>query len=275
MQEKYLTTGEFAKICGVEKHVLFHYEEIGLFEPMIRLDNGYRFYSYHQYDTFVVIRTLKSLGMSLRDIKVYLQNRTPPLFLELLAEKDRELEREIQRLRHIRRTVSNMRRLTAGALEEGGDVRLESRPETALLLSEDMENSTDRSFATFMEQYVAFSRENHVAMQEFVGNMITIDNLKRQDYLNFSHLFVYLDGTEEMAAGPRLSRRPAGRFLCARHTGPYETIPDTYRRMLAYADEHAVPLGKYAYEEYLIADIAQRDAAGYVTRLLLETTLEP
>ena len=126
-----------------------------------------------------------------------------------------------------------------------------------------------------MEQYVAFSRENHVAMQEFVGNMITIDNLKRQDYLNFSNLFVYLDGTEEMAAGPRLSRRPAGRFLCARHTGPYETIPDTYRRMLAYADEHAVPLGKYAYEEYLIADIAQRDAAGYVTRLLLETTLEP
>lgn len=27
--EKYLSTGEFARICGVEKHVLFHYEEIG------------------------------------------------------------------------------------------------------------------------------------------------------------------------------------------------------------------------------------------------------
>ena len=26
MKEKLLTCGTFAKICGVEKHVLFHYE---------------------------------------------------------------------------------------------------------------------------------------------------------------------------------------------------------------------------------------------------------
>ena len=29
-EKKYLTAGQFAKICGVEKHVLFHYDEIGL-----------------------------------------------------------------------------------------------------------------------------------------------------------------------------------------------------------------------------------------------------
>lgn len=75
--EKYLSTGEFARICGVEKHVLFHYEEIGLFQPVLVLENGYRYYSYHQYDTFVVIRLLRSLGMSLRDIGVYLDQRTP------------------------------------------------------------------------------------------------------------------------------------------------------------------------------------------------------
>ncbi len=28
MKEKLLTCGTFAKICGVEKHVLFHYDEI-------------------------------------------------------------------------------------------------------------------------------------------------------------------------------------------------------------------------------------------------------
>ena len=29
--ELYFTTGEFARILGVRKHTLFHYDEIGLF----------------------------------------------------------------------------------------------------------------------------------------------------------------------------------------------------------------------------------------------------
>ena len=29
-----LTAGEFAKIVGVTKHTLFHYDEIGLFRPV-------------------------------------------------------------------------------------------------------------------------------------------------------------------------------------------------------------------------------------------------
>lgn len=35
MEKKYLTAGQFAKICSVEKHVLFHYDEIGLFKPVM------------------------------------------------------------------------------------------------------------------------------------------------------------------------------------------------------------------------------------------------
>ena len=33
--ELYFTTGEFAKILGVKKHTLFHYDEIGLFSPAV------------------------------------------------------------------------------------------------------------------------------------------------------------------------------------------------------------------------------------------------
>lgn len=85
MQEKYFTTGEFARMCNVEKHVLFHYDDIGLFRPAI-IKNGYRYYSYHQYFTFSVILNLK-IGMSLKDIKIYLEQRNPSIFLDLLEEK--------------------------------------------------------------------------------------------------------------------------------------------------------------------------------------------
>ena len=48
MKEKLLTCGTFAKICGIEKHVLFHYDEIDLFKPIYVNEKGYRYYSYHQ-----------------------------------------------------------------------------------------------------------------------------------------------------------------------------------------------------------------------------------
>ena len=88
MKEKLLTCGTFAKICGIEKHVLFHYDEIDLFKPIYVNEKGYRYYSYHQYDTFKVNMALKKLGMSLKDIKTYLDKRNPQLFLELLDQQE-------------------------------------------------------------------------------------------------------------------------------------------------------------------------------------------
>ena len=68
--KKYFTSGEFAKICGIPKHVLYHYDDIDLFKPAIIKENGYRYYSHHQYDTFSIISLLKHFGMSLSDIKI-------------------------------------------------------------------------------------------------------------------------------------------------------------------------------------------------------------
>ena len=48
-KENKLTTGQFAKLANVEKHVLFYYDEIGLFKPDTYDTNGYRYYAYHQY----------------------------------------------------------------------------------------------------------------------------------------------------------------------------------------------------------------------------------
>ena len=50
--ERYITTGEFAKLTGVTKHTLFYYDKIGLFSPEIKKENGYRLYSFEQLEVF-------------------------------------------------------------------------------------------------------------------------------------------------------------------------------------------------------------------------------
>ena len=116
MKEKLLTCGTFAKICGIEKHVLFHYDEIDLFKPIYVNEKGYRYYSYHQYDTFKVIMALKKLGMSLKDIKTYLDKRNPQLFLELLNQQEHKLIEYINELQQIHEMLKNFKTLTSDAL---------------------------------------------------------------------------------------------------------------------------------------------------------------
>nr|WP_243686593.1 MerR family DNA-binding transcriptional regulator [Clostridioides difficile] len=36
VSKNYFTTGEFAKICGINKKTLFHYDDIGLFSPELK-----------------------------------------------------------------------------------------------------------------------------------------------------------------------------------------------------------------------------------------------
>ena len=43
-QRMYMTTGELAKLMGITKETLFHYDEIGLFRPAVVMKNRYRYY---------------------------------------------------------------------------------------------------------------------------------------------------------------------------------------------------------------------------------------
>ena len=44
----FLSAGQFAQVCGVNKQTLLYYEKLGLFAPCRRLENGCRYYSLDQ-----------------------------------------------------------------------------------------------------------------------------------------------------------------------------------------------------------------------------------
>ena len=64
-QKMYMTTGELARLMGITKETLFHYDEIGLFQPEIVKENGYRYYAIYQMEVLNTILLLRDLGMPL------------------------------------------------------------------------------------------------------------------------------------------------------------------------------------------------------------------
>lgn len=268
MHEKYFTTGEFAKMCNVEKHVLFHYDSIGLFKPAIISENGYRYYSYDQYFTFYVIINLKILGMSLNDIKIYLEHRNPSLLLKLLEDKSAEVAEKIKWFQDLQKTIETMKRTTTEALNSDNTICLQVLPKEIILRSDNIENTSGKSFASFMQEYTKFSKSLGITIQESIGSILSIKNLRNKNFFTLSYLYIK---SNSFIKGKTVIRKP-GVYLCGYFKGRYEDTCQIYTKMLNYADENNIILGDYSFEEYLISDIGEKEPNNYVTKIMIETS---
>ena len=211
------------------------------------------FYSYHQYDTFSVIFKLKKMGMSLKRNQVFSRTAYSALFLQLLDGE--KLDREIQKLLAIK-TYDEvyMKKSTVMAITQASDESVSRGVSKEILLcSKNLENSSNKS-ASFMEEYIHFCQENNVLIQESVGCMIKISNIEKHEYSNFSHLFMIDHDIQE---NTHIRKRA---YLCGWHTGSYDTMTRNLSAHAGICKQNQIALGTFAYEEYLIAEIAQKDA---------------
>lgn len=105
---KRLTTAQFAKLHEVNKRTLHYYDEIGLFRPLTKAENGYRYYDISQSIDFEYIRMLKELNMSIEEIETYRKKPTPANFLKIVNEK--EIDKQIQKLKDIKTVMQRKRK---------------------------------------------------------------------------------------------------------------------------------------------------------------------
>ena len=97
-RKDYLTTGELTQLMGITKHTLFHYDDIGLFQPKYINEKGYRFYSIDQIDILYTILVLRDLDMPLKEIQTYVSQRTPELFQQIFLEHEAQIAKQIKKL---------------------------------------------------------------------------------------------------------------------------------------------------------------------------------
>ncbi len=68
IKSKY-STKQICQIFNITRETLRHYERVGLLDPYINPDNGYREYSYWDVSTIVDILKYRSLGFALSDTR--------------------------------------------------------------------------------------------------------------------------------------------------------------------------------------------------------------
>lgn len=101
------TISEFAKMTGVSTDTLRYYDKINLFKPTnIDSKTGYRYYTLKEFEEIGEIQTLQTLGVSLKEIKHHLENKTFFSSYMLLSKQYADIDRKIAELIQLKSYLS-------------------------------------------------------------------------------------------------------------------------------------------------------------------------
>lgn len=269
LHKEYLTTGEFAKLCGVKKQTLFHYDQIGILKPELMGKNGYRYYSYLQLDTYNTIAMLKELEMPLSDIKEYLNNRTPGAFLDLLNEQKRLAEEKIEELQWLKRFIEARINITKEGLSVSHNaISIETRPEERYIVTKYSGNNDNQDIYTALAEHLAYCHENQIYSPYVIGSLIPVDGGIHGDDYTYSHFYTKID-SEDHVQSINVTTLPPRSYITAHSTKGFEHVPSLMYKILDYANENDLSVDEYFMEDMLLDEMSIFESDKYIIKVSL------
>lgn len=259
------TTGEFAALCGVSKHTLFHYDAIGVLSPAEKGENGYRYYTPAQLELFQVIAALKELDMPLAQIRSYLDRRSPAELVALLEEEQAELTRRLRRLEQMRRFMAGRAELTRQAMAcTPGVVTEQEQPRRCYTVTPADGLTDAQEFAQALARHTRYCTQHGVVSPYPMASLLPAEAARREDWNGYTHCCTRIPRPRKDLA---LFTAPAGRYLTLCHAGGFDTVHESYRRLLEEAERRNLQLGEWFLEDVLLDELCVQGYEQYLLQL--------
>ena len=261
MQEKdLLSIKEFSEFSKVKQSVLRYYDEIGLFSPVKRGENGYRYYSPHQLVSLKHINVLTNLKAALKDISAVSQNRTPENVLDLLMKQEMEFDKEMRKLQQAYSIVHVFRDLMQDALS-ADEIKIVERDIIATPLIMGPRNTFVEN-QLFYKPFIHFcqkAKENRINLNYPVGGYFDDMDTFLKTPAQPNHFFS-LDPAGD-------DEKSAGRYIIGYARGYYGKMGDLPERLSAYVKEHALTPKGPVYVMYVLDELSTSDPSQYLARV--------
>ena len=216
--------GEVTKIMGITRKTLLVFEEMGLLEPAVKdPESGYRYYSADNMTQIRSIRSLQSLGLTLKEVKEYYYDmENIDAHLERLMELRRSLDRNIQMLqvRSAKRGDMTVKRTTLPR-------------QVCFCRRYDCADVSDAS-AKLRDTYIAVARTGKMSM---LSRMFTVRMSAQTDSTLDLMCCIPVDESFDGEERVEFAETPA---LCIYYRGPYEETFLAIRALCEYVKENNV-----------------------------------
>lgn len=263
-----LKISEFARLSGISRKALIFYDEIDLLKPKKIEENGYRYYTYQQVYLVSIIDALKELGMPLKEIKEYIQSRTPDEMLRVFEEQQAILEKKLDRLHSIRHMISTRIQLTKKAKEISlRDMQVISCPEEIFFASEPCAltdiDGYEKAAIDFYEEF----EKNEMTYGYPFGTMLSKENLENKEW-ELPHRFFFRQLPEKITVSRYT--KPAGFYLTAYCRTGYNTPVTIYQKMADYIEKNSLQIAGCSYEEFLLDEVCVKDSNAYILQISIQ-----
>lgn len=258
-----LTVSQFAKLHNVNKRTLHYYDEIGIFSPDYKGDNGYRYYDYMQGVDFEYIKMLKELNMGLDEIKRYIDNPNEEDFKEIAEVKIKEINQEIKLLNRRKEVLEDKLQ----KLSKCDEVRNKNYIKVVECEEEKFFYTPFKFEDDDLKQLISHIKDVWTVDEycKGIGSFVSVEKIQRGEFEEYDGLFIeMLDDIDSK----NTIIKPKGKYICAYHMGDWDTLPDFYGEIVKYAEENNLTLVGYSFEIGM-NDFAISDMEDYITQIMI------
>ena len=255
--------GEISKLYNISSDILRHYEKIGLIVPDIRDENGYRYYSQKQIWKLNNIRNLRNLGVGLKEIIKFKEDRILVKMKEVINFQLIKIEEKLKKFSELKKELEEKKK----NIEYFEDFQEYEKP----VLKEIDKRYILYKKGNFHEEWEIdfelkklkkkLSDDNDFIFTESeIGTTILKENWENDRYLDYSSTFVITtDETENII--------DKGLYLTFIFKGSYEKIKNHYTFLKKYIKENNLILTGDIIEIYHIEIHITENTNEYVTEI--------
>lgn len=215
--------GEVVKILGITRKTILNYETLGLITPAVKDEkSGYRYYTADNMTQISAIRSLQSLGLSLKEIEsYYYDTENMDTHLHRLMDLRDALNRNIQMLQ--------IRSIKHGDLTIHSVTLPKQVCYCRRYLCKDVADAANR----LRDTYIAAARTGKMNMSARIFTIRMGQTEDGLDLLCCIPMADSFDGAERM----EFAETPA---LCIYYRGPYEGFAEAFHALAAHIRENEI-----------------------------------
>ncbi|MEB3429484.1 MerR family transcriptional regulator [Citroniella saccharovorans] len=263
MKKEY-TIGEISNLYNLSPDALRHYEKKGLLNPK-RKENGYRFYDLNDIWKLNIIKDMKKLDFTLKQIKDYLENRSLDNSIDLLKSEisviEDELEPLLRQKKFMNRRLKSLRELKR--IKDFEEVNYKFLEERKII-------TVKGEFETDQEIDLAFrelERRDDESLTMFaskdMGTIVSKEGMRIGEYDDYQNAFFLVEEKDTYYD----AILPRGFYATLYYKGSYNKLSSLYQKVIEDINYKGLEVIYPALEIYRLDIHSEKYEENYITEI--------
>ncbi len=246
MKKEY-TIGEICKLYNLGPDSIRYYEKKGLIFPG-RRENGYRVYSIEDIWRLNIIKDLRKLNFSIKQIGEYLEHRSIDITIDLMEKEIRLIQKEIMPLVELKENLQKKVQILKSfeKINDYGEIKIQKIKARKIILIEVPMSKDEEVDLAFRKLEGRDDSKLFLFGNKDMGVFISEQGLKKENYSLYENAFFFVDDKEENYN----MILPEGYFVTLIYRGVYKKSQMFFKKMMNFIKEKGYSLNGNAMEIY-------------------------